>query len=171
MAKTWTDITDGTLAAGQPIKTGVLIDLRDNDEANATKPFYIGIDVNATVSGTYTLAGTYYLFVPEDAKVLAVRGALWGASGTSYGKLRLYKIGSSSNYDEVENSNSATAKGAPTGTADETWTFSDLTTVGATPTDVRGFECVLEVYLKSSGTSVRVDLETLAWAPSRFSVS
>lgn len=172
MAMTWTDIADGTLAAGKPLKTdSVMKALRNNDEANSDKPIYLRVDVTNSPATTYGAAvATIYAYVPKDAKQLRIRAALWAASGTVTGKFRVQKLTAPSGNVEVEASSTATARGNPGGTADKTWQFTDLTNVSGD--DLRGQDIKIELFLKHSVGGVSCDIEsTLGWPASRYSVS
>ena len=171
MAKVWTDIPDGSIQSGEPMKTGLMTDYRDNDEANSVKPVYIPIDENkpaAPVAYPGTADATYYAYCPEDAKALTVRAGLWGSAGTSYCKIRVSKMSGAAGYVEVENSTAATSKGSPGGSADKTYSFTGLNNVSGD--DLRGQEIKLELFFKSSAGGT-IDIECLNWPQSRFAVS
>jgi len=168
MAETWTDIADASIAAGKPLKTGLMIDFRDNDEANSQKQPPLYIDLSKSVSVTSYPASadfTLHLFIPADAKFLRVRAALW-QSGAVTASAQL-KVGSGAASVTAEQSSTASAKGSVGGAADKTWTLTDLSNAGGT--DLRGTETTLEVRFKVSSGSVTIDLENTNWPPSRFS--
>lgn len=172
MAIAWTDIAAGSLAAGAPLKTGLLAALRDNDEANSSKPLTIPFDEtkSAPVPSSYpgTADATYYAFLPADAKVLRLRGALWrGGTGTGYVKARVYL--NPARYVEAEASSTAPAKGNPGGTADVTITLSGLNNVGGD--DLRGQDVTIELYFKGTGGVTSVDFEATRWPASRSAVA
>ena len=169
---TWTDIADGTIAAGKPIKTdSVMKALRNNDEANTDKPVYLRVDVTNTPGTAYGAAvATIYAYVPKDSKQLRIRAAEWAASGTVTGKFRVQKLSGAAGNVEVEVASTATARGNPGGSADKTWQFTDLTNVSGD--DLRGQDIKIELFLKHSAGGVSCDVEsTLGWPSSRFSVS
>lgn len=173
MAMTWTDILDAVIAAGKKITTGLMTDLRDNDEANSDKPQYIPVDVTAAACPT-TYPGspqaTYYTYIPEDGKTLRVRAALWTTGGTSTAKFRVQKRTAPSGYVESdEQTSTAAAKGSVGGSADKTWTVADLTNVSGD--DLRGEEVQVDVYLKNSTAAQTVDIEAVSWAPSRTAIA
>lgn len=172
MAKTWTDIADGSIAPGEPLKTGLMTDFRDNDEANSSKPLYLPLNYtksSAPASYPGTADTSYYTFLPEDCKVLRVRGALWAASGTGYCKVRVEKMTGAAGYVEQEQSSTATAKGTPGGTSDKTWTLSGLDNVSGQ--DLRGQDVKVSLFFKHSVGSVAVDVESVEWPPSYTAVS
>ena len=172
MSMTWTDIADGTIAAGKPLKTdSVMKALRNNDEANSDKPIYLRVDVTNTPATTYGAAvATISAYVRKDAKQLRTRAAMWAVSGTVTGKFRVQKLTAPSGSVEVEASSTATARGVPAGSADKTWQFTDLTNVSGD--DLRGQDIKIELFLKHSAGAVSCDVETtLGWPASRYSVS
>lgn len=172
MAMTWTDIADGTIASGQGLKTGVLmIALRDNDEANSSKPIYCLIDTGGSKGTTYggTADQTFYVFLPEDCKVLRFVFALWTASGTVTAKVQVEKITAPAGTTSVETTSTATAKGTPGGSADKTATLTGLNNVSGD--DLRGTSVKVSVWLKHSVGSVQCDIENTNWSPSRASLS
>ena len=171
MAMTWTDIAAGLVAAGAALRTSFWTALRNNDEANSSKPLYVPIDFtksSAPASYPGTADAVYYTFLPEDAKVLRVRGALWVASGTGYCKIRVEKMTSPAGNVEQEQSTTATAKGSPGGSADKTWTLSGLDNVSGQ--DLRGQDVKISLFFKASST-VAVNIESVDWPPSKTAVS
>lgn len=169
MSDSWTDVSDTTLSAGKPLKQSLWREMRDNDKANAVKPLRLDIDEsNGSVGTSYgSSEGTYYVYVPNDAVVLNIPVALWTASGTATAKATIQLTsGASGSADSNEPTSTATAKGSPSGSADVTLTFSDLTSVSGD--DLRGQEAKVDIFLKHSAGGVQVDIESTDWTPAHF---
>lgn len=164
----WTDIPDTDIDAGSPLKTGLMTDLRDNDEANASKPVYLAIDTYKTATTSYGTADqVLYAYCPEDADTLVVRAALWTASsGTATAKVLIQKTSAPAGSTYAEDTSTATAKGSVGGSADSTFTLTGLSNVSGD--DLRGQGVTIQIYLKHSAGGQRVDIEATSWEPAHW---